>query len=67
MAVYSQKDIDDLIACPKTVSDPPKKDMRLVDADWRNDAKLIATDNTTGEFHVFMRKNEDFPENSLSA
>lgn len=63
MAAYSQKDIDDLIACPKSVSDPPKKDMRLVDADWRNDAKLVATNNTVGEFHVFMRKNADFPEN----
>jgi hypothetical protein len=63
MAAYNQKDIDDLIVCPKTISEPPKRDMKLTGADWRNDMKLIASDGTVGEFSVFMRRSDDFPEN----
>jgi hypothetical protein len=63
VAAYSQSDIDDLISCPKEISDPPKKEMKLNGAHWRNDAKLKASDGKTGEFSMFMRKNEDFPEN----
>jgi len=36
--------------------------MKLVGADWRNDCKLVAG-GVEGEFSVFMRKSEDFPEN----
>jgi hypothetical protein len=63
VAAYSQKDIDDLIACPKEISEPPKKDMKLADAHWRNDMKLVASNGILGEFLVFMRRSEDFPEN----
>jgi hypothetical protein len=28
-----------------------------------NDAKLVASNEVAGEFLVFMRRNEDFPEN----
>jgi hypothetical protein len=63
VAAYSEDQIKELIACPKTVSDPPKKEMRLFGADWRNDMTLTATNGTEGEFSVFMRKSEDFPEN----
>jgi hypothetical protein len=62
VAAYTQKDIDDLISCSKVFSDPPKKQMRQDGGHLRNDAKLVA-DNVKGEFLMFMRKNEDFPEN----
>jgi hypothetical protein len=51
-----------LISCPKQVSEPPKREMTLFGADWRNGAKLIASDGTDGVFSIFMRKNEDFRE-----
>lgn len=36
--------------------------MRIEGAHARNDAKLLA-DNISGEFRMFMRRSEDFPEN----
>jgi hypothetical protein len=62
VAVYSDEDIKRLIGCAKTILDAPKKEMKLVGADWRNEMKLVA-DGVPGEFRVFMRRNEDFPEN----
>ena len=59
---YTQKDIDALISCEKTVSDPPRRDMRLAGAHWRNDMKLVA-EKVDGEFQVFIRRSDDFPEN----
>lgn len=63
MAIYSQSEIDALIACPKKVSEPPKKEMSLVGADFRNDMKLVSSSGFEGEFLVFIRKSEDFQEN----
>ena len=63
MAGFTQSEIDALVSCPKGVSDPPKRTMRLDGSHWRNDAGLLATDGTVGEFGVFMRRSEDFPEN----
>lgn len=63
MAIFSQGEIDALISCPKGISEAPKKEMKLFGAHWRNDAKLAASDSLPGEFAMFMRKNEDFPEN----
>lgn len=63
MPEYSQSEIDELIACRKNVSYPPRRQPRLVGADYRNDVKLIASNGDPGEFSVFMRRNEDFPEN----
>jgi len=63
VAAFSQDELDGLISCPKEVSDPPKREMRLERAHWRNDAKLIASNGLQGDFVMFMRKNEDFPEN----
>lgn len=37
--------------------------MKLDRAHWRNDAKLVASNEIQGDFVMFMRKNEDFPEN----
>jgi hypothetical protein len=63
VAAFSQNELDELISCPKEVSDPPKREMRLDRAHWRNDAKLVASNGLQGDFVMFMRKNEDFPEN----
>jgi len=61
--MFSQDEIDALISCSKGISEAPKREMRLDGAHLRNTAKLIALDNTKGEFIVFMRQSEDFPEN----
>ena len=64
MEEYNQDDIDQLISCPKTILEPPKRELKLVGADWRNDMVLAASSNDLkGRFPVFIRKNEDFPEN----
>lgn len=63
MAAFSQNELDELISCPKEVSDPPKREMKLDRAHLRNDAKLVASNGCQGDFTMFMRKNEDFPEN----
>jgi hypothetical protein len=59
---YTQQEIDDLIACPKVVSEPPKRDMKLDRGHHRNDMRLKSTDGKL-EFRVFMRRSEDLPEN----
>jgi len=63
MAVYTQAEIDARISCSKNVSEPPKKHRKLVGADYRNAMKLVASSIGDGEFGVFMRQSEDFPEN----
>ena len=69
MAEYTQVEIERLISCPKNVQDPPRRQgPKLVDADYRNDMKLAASNQgpenpAPGEFTVFMRQSEDFPEN----
>ena len=59
---YTQQEIDDLIACPKVVSEPPKREMKLDRGHFRNDMRLKSTDGKM-EFRVFMRRSEDLPEN----
>jgi hypothetical protein len=59
---YTQKEIDDLIVCPKLVSDPPKKEMRPDRGHLRNDLRLKSVDGES-EFRAFLRQNEDFREN----
>lgn len=64
MTAFSQSELDELISCPKGVSEAPRREMRLCGAHWRNEAKLVASsESIKGEFVMFMRKNEDFPEN----
>ena len=58
----TQKEIDDLIACPKVISDAPKRDMKRDRGHLRNDMRLKSADDKF-EFSVFMRRNEDLPEN----
>ena len=59
---YSQEEIEELIACPKTVSEPPRRDMKQDRGHFRNDMRLKSTDEKF-EFRAFMRRSEDFPEN----
>lgn len=59
--MYSQNDIDELISCPKNISEPPKRELKLVGADWRNNMTLVAS-GRAGEFRVFFRRSEDFVE-----
>jgi len=59
---YSQLEIDQLVACPKLISDPPKRDLKHDRVHFRNDMRLKSVDDKL-EFRVFMRRSEDFPEN----
>lgn len=63
MAPFSDAEINALITCPKEISQPPAKALRLVGADWRNNAELIASDGRKGIFFMFLRRNDDLPEN----
>ena len=63
MPTYTQREIDELIACPKRVSDAPRREMKSVGSHRRNDMKLVSSDSAERQFSVFMRQNEDFPEN----
>ena len=58
---YTQREIDDLISCPKVISDAPKREMKLDRGHSRNDMRLKSTDDAL-EFRVFMRRSEDLPE-----
>lgn len=59
---YTQDEIDDLIALPKIVTDPPRRDIRLDRGHQRNDFRLTDGDGKL-HFRAFLRRNEDFPEN----
>lgn len=59
---YSQGDLDELIACPKRIIEPPRKEMKSERGSLRNDMQLESLDGKFG-FAVFMRINERFPEN----
>ena len=37
---YTQQEIDDFIGCPKVVSEPPKREMKLDRGHFRNDMRL---------------------------
>lgn len=63
MAMYTQGEIDSLISCPKSISEPPTPTAKLVNADFRNDMIMTASSGVPGEFRGFMRQNQDFPEN----
>ena len=40
MRAYTQQELDELISYPKTITEAPKRDMRLEGSQWRNDMKL---------------------------
>ncbi|QNI31496.1 hypothetical protein H7849_20835 [Alloacidobacterium dinghuense] len=62
VGAYAQDEIDDLISRRKTFSEAPRRELKIEGAHARNDAKLVA-ENVSGEFRMFMRRSEDFPEN----
>ncbi|MBI1815342.1 MAG: hypothetical protein HYR72_10220 [Deltaproteobacteria bacterium] len=62
MTTYSEPDIERLISCAKIISDPPRKEMRVERGSRRDDMRLRSQEGEL-EFSVFMRVNEDFPEN----
>lgn len=62
MKTYSQEEIENLISCPKVITDPPKREMRSERGSRRNNMGLRSKDDAL-EFTVFMRINEDFHEN----
>lgn len=59
---FSDTDLEALIACPKTIVDPPRKDLLQEGAHLRNDFKCQAADGDQ-RFRVFMRQATAFPEN----
>lgn len=63
MAAFTQIEIDALIRCPKKVVEAPRRTMRQEGAYLRNAAKLAAVNEVEGDFLIFLRENEDFPEN----
>ena len=62
MTTHSQQDIEHLISCAKVICDPPRKEMRVERGSRRNDMRLRSQEGDL-EFSVFMRINDDFPEN----
>lgn len=62
MKTWTQAELDELISCPKQVVDPPRKEMRSERGRRQNDMTLTSLDGER-RFSVFMRINEQFPEN----
>ncbi|MHB1462558.1 MAG: hypothetical protein ACYC1M_14820 [Armatimonadota bacterium] len=62
MPNYTNDDIVRMIGCPKRIIQQPKREMRAERGTIRNDMMLESEDGTN-RFSVFMRRNEQFPEN----
>ena len=62
MKRYSEEEINQLIHCPKLITDPPRKDLKVDRGSRRNDMRLKAQDDDR-EFSIFIRVNQDFEEN----
>lgn len=62
MREYKQSELDELIACPKVITDAPKRDMRLEGSQKRTDMRLQSQAGDR-EFRVFMRVHSEFSEN----
>ncbi len=61
MTKYTQEEMDRLISCPKIITGPPKKNLKLNRGSKHNNMKLQSKDGKDN-FSVFMRVNERFPE-----
>ena len=59
---YTQQELEDLIGCPKIVSEPPKEQMKPDRGHLRNDMRLKSVEGDR-EFRVFLRRSVDLPEN----
>ena len=62
MKNYNQQELEEIIICPKSIIEPPRKEMRLERGSLRNDFGLESISDKI-KFSAFMRKNESFPEN----
>jgi hypothetical protein len=60
VSVYTQEFLDELITCPKTIAEPPKKSMTSLHGSKRND--MIVESGPGKRFRVFMRQSEAFEE-----
>lgn len=58
---YTAEELEDLIGCPKTVSEAPRQQMKLDRGHFRNDMRVKSIEGDR-EFRVFLRRSEDFPE-----
>ncbi len=59
---YSQTELDYLITCPKRITDPPRREMKMEEGYSRNDFRAESMEGGHC-FYVFLRRNERFPEN----
>jgi len=62
MRTFTDDELASLIACPKEVVDPPRREMRLDGKMKRNDITLKSTDGKH-LFRAFMRQSDEFVEN----
>lgn len=62
MTEHTQERLDELIACPKTIVDPPRREMREERGSRRNEMRLVSADGKD-EFVAYMRINVKFEEN----
>jgi len=60
--LYTTEELEELIACSKTVSEAPRQEMKLDRGHLRNDMRVKSIEGDR-EFRVFLRRSEDFPEN----
>lgn len=59
---FSQDELDALIHCPKRVSQPPRREMKVEGGHSRNDFRLESVDGQH-QFQAFFRRNDRLPEN----
>jgi hypothetical protein len=62
MRIFTDEEFEGLVACPKQVVDPPRRDMRVEGKMKRNDMTLKSVDGKHS-FRVFMRQSDEFIEN----
>jgi len=62
MKEYTQAELDELIACPKEITELARRELRLEGSQRRNDIRLRCREGDR-EFRVFMRMHDEFHEN----
>jgi len=60
MSDYTDNGISELVGCPKTIKEAPRRDMKEENRHRRNDLVVISDDGV--EFDVFIRQSLDFAE-----
>lgn len=59
---YNSVELQALLVVSKSISEPPRREMKLDRGSWRNDMRLKSVEGDD-DFRVFMRRNQKFPEN----